>query len=252
MFRGLIESLLIHGAILFLLLIGGASFGTGSGPKTMSLQMSTFLVEEHDPGDGDAPAAMVEDAPAEPVQEKVEPKKEIKKEEPKPQPKPEPTPEAVPVPVEEPVETSSDTDSTDSSDTETVEAQTPSGSSQEYDGTGADGGSGTGAAMGGGASDGIFSLKDLDLVPKLLNNKKPEYPRYAKENRISGSVKLSFVVDKKGNVTNLEVVEATPPNVFEASAMAAASRWKFSPAKKSGDTVQVRMVIVLRFNLEEY
>ncbi len=101
-------------------------------------------------------------------------------------------------------------------------------------------------------SDAVYNLNDLDNRPRQTVNVRPDYPRYAVNNRIEGSVTVSFTLDRNGNVVNPQTVKAEPPNVFESSALAAVRKWKFTPAIKGGETVNVRMIVVVNFTLEKY
>lgn len=55
------------------------------------------------------------------------------------------------------------------------------------------------------------------------------YPPDAREAGIEGYVVVGYDVDAEGRVVNARVVEATPPGVFDESALAAVSRWRFEP-----------------------
>ncbi|GAB1536948.1 hypothetical protein ADMFC3_25790 [Geovibrio sp. ADMFC3] len=101
-------------------------------------------------------------------------------------------------------------------------------------------------------SDAVYNLSDLDNKPRQTVNVRPDYPRYAVNNRIEGSVTVSFTLDRQGNVVNPQAVKSDPPNVFENSALAAVRKWKFTPAIKGGEAVNVRMVVVVNFTLERF
>lgn len=99
--------------------------------------------------------------------------------------------------------------------------------------------------------DGVFTLKEVDNIPKALKSARPVYPEYAKNMRIEGFVKVRFIVDKNCNTTCHKIVKATPSKVFENSALKAVEQWKFQPALKDGEKVQVAMVVKLNFKLDE-
>lgn len=118
-------------------------------------------------------------------------------------------------------------------------------------GTGAGGGTNQGAKKSFGGVDGVFSLKEVDGRPKSLKSIRPSYPEYAKKMRIEGSVTVSFIIDEKGNISNIKVVKASPANVFENSAITAVKGWKFSPATKNGEPVKVGMVVPINFKFDD-
>ena len=108
-----------------------------------------------------------------------------------------------------------------------------------------------GAPKSKGGTDGVYSLKEVDNVPKSLKSVRPIYPEYAKNMRIEGYVQVKFILDDKGRVTNSQVIKAEPDNMFENAALKAVNQWKFKPAKKDGKDVNVAMVVKLNFKLDE-
>ena len=77
----------------------------------------------------------------------------------------------------------------------------------------------------------------------------PEYPDRALNDRVSGSVTVQYVVDKKGFTTDIKVVESTPPGVFDRAAMEAIRQWRYRPAKYNGAPVAVPVRTRIRFEL---
>lgn len=55
----------------------------------------------------------------------------------------------------------------------------------------------------------------------------PEYPEFALEEGVEGSVKLRFKVTAQGQATDIQVVRAQPEAVFDHAAVAALQQWKF-------------------------
>lgn len=108
-----------------------------------------------------------------------------------------------------------------------------------------------GAPKSKGGADGVYSLKEVDNIPKSLKSVRPVYPEYAKNMRIEGYVQVRFILDDKGRVTNSHVIKAVPDNMFENAALKAVNQWKFKPAKKDGKDVKVAMVVKLNFKLDE-
>lgn len=102
-----------------------------------------------------------------------------------------------------------------------------------------------------GGVDGVYSLKEVDNVPKSLKSVRPVYPEYARNMRIEGFVQVRFILDDKGKIVNPKVVKAEPVDVFENAALNAVNQWKFQPAKKDGKNVNVAMVVKLNFKLDE-
>ena len=79
----------------------------------------------------------------------------------------------------------------------------------------------------------------------------PVYPRYALERNLEGHVLLEFAVTTTGAVRDPVVVDATPPGVFDAAAIAAASKFIYKPKVVQGEPVEVTGVrnrIVFEFS----
>jgi TonB family protein len=80
--------------------------------------------------------------------------------------------------------------------------------------------------------------------PKVLKKVPPEFPPEATRARVSdGVLKAKLSVDGQGSVTDVTIVEATPPKakVFSEAAIAALSKWKFEPSGK-GEVFEIKLV----------
>jgi protein TonB len=66
--------------------------------------------------------------------------------------------------------------------------------------------------------------------------------------QVHGAVKVSFVVDSKGDVVAPRIVSANDPRLAE-SALAAIRNWKYRPACRNGVPVQCRMIENINFPL---
>ncbi|HEV2269250.1 MAG TPA: TonB family protein [Steroidobacteraceae bacterium] len=75
----------------------------------------------------------------------------------------------------------------------------------------------------------------------------PEYPDSALSNRISGSVTVQYVVDKKGYTKDVQVTESTPRGTFDRAATDAIRRWRYRPATYNGAPVEVPVRTRIRF-----
>ncbi|USD38318.1 MULTISPECIES: energy transducer TonB [Ferrimonas] len=97
----------------------------------------------------------------------------------------------------------------------------------------------------------VFGEAQLDkpLIP--THNQSPIYPFQAKRMGLTGKVKVKFVVEKDGTVGEMEVVSATPPNVFDKATLDAVSRWTFRPGEITGEAVRVNVTQVINFNLNK-
>lgn len=91
--------------------------------------------------------------------------------------------------------------------------------------------------QGGGGGPDLATVGVHDLVPLVLLP--PQYPPGALMRGITGHVSVSFVVDDRGLVRDVTVLEAEPQGVFEDAAEQAVMRWRFKPYRRNGEPVVV-------------
>jgi periplasmic protein TonB len=95
----------------------------------------------------------------------------------------------------------------------------------------------------------IYAEGDVDRAPALLGAPRPPYPAAALRNGSEGDVALSLVVDPSGSVTDARITRRAGQG-FDAAALAAARKLRFSPGRKGGSAVSVRVTWTCRFRLE--
>jgi protein TonB len=93
--------------------------------------------------------------------------------------------------------------------------------------------------------DGPVKIGGLVKEPKLLSSTLPVYPAFAKEAHIEGDVVIRTTVDKKGNVTHMEIVSGSA--MLRQAALDALGRWKYEPSKLDGQPVSVQMLVTIKF-----
>lgn len=104
---------------------------------------------------------------------------------------------------------------------------------------------GTAAAR---ASSGV-SPASLAASLKRTRYVAPEFPSKALSQRVSGSVTVEYTVDASGNPRDVRVVEATPPGVFDKSAVTAIKHWHYDPVVVNGAPVEIPVRTSIRFEL---
>jgi protein TonB len=82
---------------------------------------------------------------------------------------------------------------------------------------------------------------------KLIRRVIPDYPSAAKRDGIAGSVDLEVTVSSRGVVKDVSVVRATPPDMFDKSALAAVRKWKYDPRFVDGLPSEARLLVHLDF-----
>lgn len=78
----------------------------------------------------------------------------------------------------------------------------------------------------------------------------PSYPKSAVEQRQVGVVNLRIEVDAQGHPTDVRVLSATNPGVFDAVSIAAARSWTYRPAMKNGKPVAAAVKIPITFAMD--
>jgi periplasmic protein TonB len=96
----------------------------------------------------------------------------------------------------------------------------------------------------------LVPLEDLDDKPVATSRAAPRYPSEMRRNGIAGTVLLRFIVDNRGDVTDVEVV-STDHSEFGRAASEAMLRWKFKPGMKNGRRVNTRMEMPMTFSMEK-
>ena len=75
------------------------------------------------------------------------------------------------------------------------------------------------------------------------------YPAVAEENGIQGRVVVSFVVEKDGSISNVQVVRGVDPSLDKEAARVVKSMPKWTPGKQNGQAVTVRYTLPVTFRL---
>ena len=92
----------------------------------------------------------------------------------------------------------------------------------------------------------------VDQRPRTLSTPDPKYPSAARRAEREGLVELEFTVGVDGRATDLKVIKEEPKGFgFGEAAIDAVKRWRFTPAKKGGESVPMRVKIPIRFTLDD-
>ena len=85
-------------------------------------------------------------------------------------------------------------------------------------------------------------------LPRVKKSPRPGYTQRAMDQRAQGTVWLSCVVRRDGRVDQILVQRSLTPDL-DQEAIKAARRWRFEPARRHGQPVDVLVVIELTFTL---
>ncbi|MFN3750707.1 MAG: energy transducer TonB [Thiobacillus sp.] len=94
----------------------------------------------------------------------------------------------------------------------------------------------------------FYTARELDVQPRALGSIEPDYPLDADRQRRSGKVRLQLKLEADGRVSDVEIVQADPPGVFDESAVRAFRAARFSPAQKNGRAVRALLLIEVEYD----
>lgn len=83
---------------------------------------------------------------------------------------------------------------------------------------------------------------------QLLKSVPPNYPAFARTQRISGDVKIDALIDATGKVTTMKVVSG--PTLLHQAAMDALHQWKYQPATLDGKAVAMHLTVTIQFRMQ--
>ena len=81
----------------------------------------------------------------------------------------------------------------------------------------------------------------------LVSKVAPDYPADAKQARIQGTVVMRMIVDKEGNVANIELISGH--SLLAPAAIDAVRLWKYRPYLLNGTPVEVETLVQVSFTL---
>jgi TonB family protein len=87
-------------------------------------------------------------------------------------------------------------------------------------------------------------------APIKVHHVDPEYPAEARKLGLSGWVDLALTAQPDGSVADVAVVRASPPGVFDKSAIAAVRRWRYAPYEQDAQVPWKRTKVQIRFQLK--
>lgn len=96
-----------------------------------------------------------------------------------------------------------------------------------------------------------YGSRQLDVQPKARQAIVPVYPETARYGGVEGTVTLLVRVDELGRVREVSVESATPPGVFDDSALAAFKAARFNPAMLDGRAVRAEVRIRVNYSLND-
>jgi protein TonB len=96
----------------------------------------------------------------------------------------------------------------------------------------------------------LVDIASVDIVPKPMQRGIPEYPKRAKRKRQQGRVPLELLIDEKGQVTQVKLVDGVDASDLTQAALDAARSWRYTPALKGNQRVRVWKPVTVNFTLD--
>ncbi|HEU5239533.1 MAG TPA: energy transducer TonB [Pyrinomonadaceae bacterium] len=96
--------------------------------------------------------------------------------------------------------------------------------------------------------DRVYPPLEVNVRARVLSKPEPQYTEEARRAQITGTVILSVVFSRTGQVTNILAVQRLCCGLTE-KAIAAARQIRFVPASRDGQAVSTRMQLEYNFNL---
>ena len=109
-------------------------------------------------------------------------------------------------------------------------------------------GSGIGQGSGGGTGGGPYRPGSGIQPPRLLHEVKAEYTEEARKRGLTGAVALEIVIRRDGSVGDITVKRGLGGGL-EQRAIAAVRQWRFSPAIRQGEAVDVIVEVSVEFTM---
>lgn len=100
------------------------------------------------------------------------------------------------------------------------------------------------------AQETYYKSSELEIQPRPLASVEPKYPPYVFANNVQGWVRILLLIDERGVVRHVEVVEASSQGVFDEAALSAFRVIPFEPGRRNGQPAKSRMLVKVDFSLQ--
>jgi bla regulator protein BlaR1 len=101
------------------------------------------------------------------------------------------------------------------------------------------------------SSTGEFSTNyiPVSLPAELLKSVYPKYPSTAKRKRIETDIEVTFTIDKKGYIRDIEYDGKGKVNYFRNSIRSSLEKWRFTPASYNNQPIESTMSKIFSFSI---
>jgi protein TonB len=94
----------------------------------------------------------------------------------------------------------------------------------------------------------MFVSGDI-VAPLKIYAPQPQYTEEARRARVQGTVIVQAIIDCRGFVTEVNVLQGLPLGLSEAT-VSAVSQWRFTPATLNGMPISVYYNLAVNFRLQ--
>ena len=101
----------------------------------------------------------------------------------------------------------------------------------------------------GDTNDVVMTDDSVDVAPKPANRAPLKYPPEARQQGVTGYVVANLLINARGEVERVKVLEAEPGDTFKEVAVKSLRQWRFQPAEYQGEKVKVWAKQKIRFDL---
>ncbi|CAG0983859.1 Protein TonB [Myxococcaceae bacterium] len=95
----------------------------------------------------------------------------------------------------------------------------------------------------------IFGVGEVDAPARAVDRPAPVYPERARRLGREADREVAITVGRDGRVLDARIVEARGDE-FDREALSGVRRWRFVPAKRGGESVASRAIVIVRFRLD--
>lgn len=93
--------------------------------------------------------------------------------------------------------------------------------------------------------DGKYYTSQEKPLPSVIIDIRPMYPTNAAKENLSGCVAINFKIEKKGNVSNIQVIDSSSTSDFNHSSIEALKKWIFEKQNK-----QTNAAIIFEYSVD--
>ena len=83
----------------------------------------------------------------------------------------------------------------------------------------------------------------------MITRVQPKYPEEARQNRVSGTVRMHAIIATAGSLKQLDVLSGDP--LLMKAAVDALRKWRYRPATIDGEPVEIDTVVDMIFTLSK-